>query len=152
MRHSTLELTGRYTRPRAVDIEAAASMLPSLKPEGAKPETVAATGTDGAVSHRRASEAIGTPSENACEKGAEDRRINDDLSHHFPDGEPGSVRMQADTGAMAGSRTNSTKKRSTLEKKGFGARQRTLADTVGITGEATRTPDLRIMRPPLVRC
>src|SRR5262249_42169088 len=29
MRHSTLELTGRYTRPRAVDIEAAASMLPS---------------------------------------------------------------------------------------------------------------------------
>jgi integrase len=31
MRHSTLELTGRYTRPRAVDIEAAASMLPSLK-------------------------------------------------------------------------------------------------------------------------
>jgi integrase len=33
MRHSTLELTGRYTRPRAVDIEAAAGMLPSLKPE-----------------------------------------------------------------------------------------------------------------------
>ena len=32
MRHSKLELTGRYTRPRAVDIEAAASMLPSLKP------------------------------------------------------------------------------------------------------------------------
>ena len=32
MRHSTLELTGRYTRPRAVDIEAAAGMLPSLKP------------------------------------------------------------------------------------------------------------------------
>jgi len=32
MRHSTLELTGRYTRPRLVDIEAASSMLPSLKP------------------------------------------------------------------------------------------------------------------------
>ena len=32
MRHSTLELTGRYTRPRVVDIEAAAGMLPSLKP------------------------------------------------------------------------------------------------------------------------
>ena len=27
-------MTGRYTRPRAVDIDAAASMLPSLKPEG----------------------------------------------------------------------------------------------------------------------
>ena len=32
MRHSTLELTGRYTRPRAVDIEAAAGMLPSFGP------------------------------------------------------------------------------------------------------------------------
>lgn len=46
MRHSTLELTGRYTRPRAVDIEAAASMLPTLKPETDRPEPLAATGTD----------------------------------------------------------------------------------------------------------
>ncbi len=30
MRHSTLELTGRSTRPRAVDIEAAAGMLPRV--------------------------------------------------------------------------------------------------------------------------
>ncbi len=47
MRHSTLELTGRYTRPRAVDIEAAAGMLPSLKPVDAGPEALAATGTGG---------------------------------------------------------------------------------------------------------
>jgi hypothetical protein len=46
MRHSKLEMTGRYTRPRAVDIDAAASMLPSLKPEGDRPEALAATGTD----------------------------------------------------------------------------------------------------------
>ncbi|HKM52726.1 MAG TPA: site-specific integrase, partial [Isosphaeraceae bacterium] len=46
MRHSTLELTGRYTRPRAVDIAAAACMLPSLKPETDRPEAVAMTGTD----------------------------------------------------------------------------------------------------------
>jgi integrase len=46
MRHSTLELTGRYTRPRAVDIETAAGMLPSLKPEEDRPEALAATGTD----------------------------------------------------------------------------------------------------------
>ena len=46
MRHSTLELTGRYTRPRAVDIEAAAGMLPSLRPEADQPEAVAMTGTD----------------------------------------------------------------------------------------------------------
>jgi site-specific recombinase XerD len=47
MRHSFLELTGRYTRPRAVDIDAAASMLPSLKPSSDQPEALAATGTDG---------------------------------------------------------------------------------------------------------
>jgi hypothetical protein len=46
MRHSSLDLTGRYTRPRAVDIEAAASMFPSLKPEAGKPESLALTGTD----------------------------------------------------------------------------------------------------------
>ena len=46
MRHSSLELTGRYTKPRAVDIEAAASLLPSLKPEGDRPAILAATGTD----------------------------------------------------------------------------------------------------------
>jgi len=49
MRHSSLELTGRYTRPRAVDIEAAAGMLPSLKPAGDAPEALAATGTDSAT-------------------------------------------------------------------------------------------------------
>jgi integrase len=37
MRHSTLELTGRYTRPRAADIEAAAARLPSAKPDPAHP-------------------------------------------------------------------------------------------------------------------
>ena len=46
MRHSSLELTGRYTRPRAVDIEAAAGMIPSLRPDGDKPESLAMTGTD----------------------------------------------------------------------------------------------------------
>jgi hypothetical protein len=124
-------------------------MLPSLKPEGSRPESHAATGTDGAVSHRRASEASGIPSENAGETGAEGDRIKDDLSHHFPTTQPGSVRKHADTGAMAGSHVDSSKMRPTLEKKGFGGRQRRLADTVGNTGEATRTPDLRIMRPPL---
>jgi hypothetical protein len=46
MRHSTLELTGRYTRSRVADIEAAASKLPCLKPEGDKPEMAVMTGTD----------------------------------------------------------------------------------------------------------
>ena len=48
MRHSSLELTGRYTRPRAVDIEHASSMLPSLKPESKELEANAMTGTDSA--------------------------------------------------------------------------------------------------------
>jgi hypothetical protein len=47
MRHSSLELTGRYTRPRAMDMEAAAGMLPSLKPESFEAdERVVMTGTD----------------------------------------------------------------------------------------------------------
>ena len=32
MRHSTLELTGRYTRPRMLDVEGAIGALPSLRP------------------------------------------------------------------------------------------------------------------------
>jgi integrase len=55
MRHSKLEMTGRYTRPRVVDIEAAASLLPSLKPEPDRPEALALTGTDpGPISARGA--------------------------------------------------------------------------------------------------
>jgi hypothetical protein len=46
MRHSKLEMTGRYTRPRAVDIEAAASMIPRLKPTQGEADFMAATGTD----------------------------------------------------------------------------------------------------------
>src|SRR5262249_20783966 len=46
MRHSSLELTGRYTRPRAADIEAAAEKLPRLKPAGERPESAVMTVTD----------------------------------------------------------------------------------------------------------
>ncbi len=48
MRHSTLELTGKYTRPRVVDLNAAALAVPSLKPHSDRPNasTLAATGTD----------------------------------------------------------------------------------------------------------
>ena len=46
MRHSTLELTGRYTRPRAVNVEAAAAKLPSSRPEADQSEA------GGRVGHR----------------------------------------------------------------------------------------------------
>lgn len=50
MRHSKLEMTDRYTRPRLVDIERAAERLPVLRPSEAPadpPEAARATGTDG---------------------------------------------------------------------------------------------------------
>jgi integrase len=47
MRHSSLELTNRYTRPRAVDIDAAVDRLPSLKPASPERERLKATGTEG---------------------------------------------------------------------------------------------------------
>jgi hypothetical protein len=52
MRHSKLELTGQYTRPRLVDLNRATESLPSLRPDHSGPEvsTLAATGTDNAVS------------------------------------------------------------------------------------------------------
>src|SRR5262249_53999073 len=47
MRHSSLEMTNRYTRPRVHDIEGAVSALPSLRPRSEGPERAAGTGTDG---------------------------------------------------------------------------------------------------------
>ena len=46
MRHSTLKLMGKYTKPRVADLDAAAEALPSLRPTSG-PEAAAATGTDG---------------------------------------------------------------------------------------------------------
>jgi integrase len=46
MRHSKLEMTGRYTRPRAVDMDAAAAMLPSLQPTPDRSVASVMTGTD----------------------------------------------------------------------------------------------------------
>jgi integrase len=50
MRHSTLELTGRYTRPRVADMEAAAQALPSLRSAPRDREARAATETEGNAS------------------------------------------------------------------------------------------------------
>ena len=83
MRHSTLELTGKYTRPRAVDIEAAASMLPSLKPAGDRPENLAMTGTDGPAGHRQLSDPTGSDPGGS---GAEASHISELFAHHLPTG------------------------------------------------------------------
>ncbi len=49
MRHSKLEMTDRYTRPRLADIEGAAAALPCLAPTKEDPEPLAATGTEGTI-------------------------------------------------------------------------------------------------------
>ncbi len=46
MRHSTTKLTERYIRPRRADIDAAAEMLPSLRPKNPQAEVAVRTGTD----------------------------------------------------------------------------------------------------------
>ncbi len=126
MRHSTLELTGRYTRPRAVDIEAAAGMLPSLKPEGDKPEALAATGTEGR----------GGP-------------INKRFAPSLPLGDENSGRFESVQDVIGDSNDASCMVGSSRENKAPFSPVRSNSATVVNTGEATRTPDLRIMRPPL---
>ena len=68
MRHSTLELTGRYTRPRVVDIEAAAGLLPILKLDADdRSDWKVMTGTDPQpVSRHGATENATEPTANAC--------------------------------------------------------------------------------------
>jgi hypothetical protein len=79
MRHSKLEMTGRYTRPRAVDIEAAAAMLPSLKPDVDHDiERAIMTGTDSSPisildATENASDSARSPGSDACFKREQDR-------------------------------------------------------------------------------
>ena len=149
MRHSTLELTGKYTRPRTVDVDAAAMLLPSLKPQGSRPESLAATGTDGAVAHRLLYGAALAEFGDATEIDVDAQPISDDFAHHLPTAGGGTVRNLSDGGGTGDFSPNSSNVARTLQNKGFGASMRALAGTAVITGEATRTPDLRIMRPPL---
>ncbi len=83
MRHSKLEMTGRYTRPRAVDIEAAASMLPSLKPQGDKPDSLAATGTHGHFGHRQPSDSTTPAALDAGNSSQEGQPISKRFGHHL---------------------------------------------------------------------
>jgi hypothetical protein len=124
MRHSTLELTGRYTRPRTVDIEGAAASLPSLRPDAPTRETAAATGTHG--SH-----------------------IGNRLATHLPLTGDGTGRMLADAGDGTKKKTRDAPRPNPLMGSGFGGPGRELAEPVASSGDGTRTHDLRIMRPPL---
>jgi integrase len=121
MRHSTLELTGRYTRPRAVDIEAAASKLPSLKPDSQSPESIAATGTDGAIHQKTFAPSL------------------------RPDGDT-SVRIHAVLGDLGGVEVEAP---CDVKNVALPMISSSLPPDLISTGDGTRTHDLRIMRPPL---
>ena len=124
MRHSTLELTGRYTRPRVADIEAATSMLPTLKPSADRPESQAATGTDGATDKQTLAPSL----------------------LHFGTAES---RHQSSPVVMTGPEVQASMDRKSLKPGDFVTEGHRESPSVVSTGEATRTPDLRIMRPPL---
>lgn len=86
MRHSTLELTGRYTRPRTVDVERAALSLPSLQPsqtpKGDSTEQ-AATGTDGPAHCCASAPLLASPVDGG-NQGAGGERISEPFAHHLP--------------------------------------------------------------------
>jgi hypothetical protein len=94
-RHSSLELTGPYTRPQAVDIEAAASMLPSLKPTGDRHSRWVMTGTDGPVGHRQLSDPTGPDRPDPENSGPEGASISEDFGHHLATGPAGNGRILA---------------------------------------------------------
>lgn len=124
MRHSTLELTGCYTRPRMLDIEGAASALPSLRPSLPESESAAATGTDG-------------------------QRIDDRLAAHLPHAQDGLGRPLTATGGIDCKSPIATSGLEPLATPGFVPEGRPLAGPVENSWDGTRTHDLRIMRPPL---
>ena len=147
MRHSTLELTGRYTRPRVVDIEAAASMLPSLKPEGDNPEVLAATGTDGRVSHRFIPDGTDGPLKNPGNEGGKGPSISKDLSHYFPTAQAGTMRDLSEAGVISGLNVPTLMKGSTPENKVFDASSRLKTGSVGERRRPDSNRGWRFCRP-----
>ena len=124
MRHSTLELTGRYTRPRALDIEGASSALPSLRPPAPGGEAVAATGTHGG-------------------------HISNRFATYLPPEGRGSVRFRADAGESGHMTAEIGVGHNPLASNEKDAPGSTLGASLVTSGDGTRTHDLRIMRPPL---
>ncbi len=151
MRHSSLELTGRYTRPRAVDIEAAASMLPSLRPAGDGPEALALTGTGGDFAPRHASDstdpAEANPGNTRPEGPSHQGRLAPSL-RHFGDG---LVRAETLPGGMIRREARMLTNAKPLVTKGFDASGRSGTRSDGNDRAGTRTQDQRIKSPLLYR-
>jgi hypothetical protein len=118
MRHSTLELTGRYTRPRVVDLIRAAESLPSLRPGPADSNTsaLARTGTEGAVAHRQPSEATGQLASEPVQVGAEGRPISKGFALPLPYAGPATGRDLSHPDVIKGEDTQGTKQDSRRKK------------------------------------
>jgi len=126
MRHSTLELTGKYTRPRTADVHLAAQSIPSLRPDSGRPHPPISS-----------------------DDGTNVQPIRDRLAHYLPR-----------TGAVSGRDLSGSDVLTKSDAQpGMNAESsvlRRLTHPDGLrrgemknTGVGTRTPDLRIMRPPL---
>ncbi len=149
MRHSTLELTGRYTRPRAVDLEAAASMLPSLKPTGDRPEGLAATGTDGPIGHRHPSDPTDPTGPDPENSGREGSSISKDFGPHLATAGDVSGRDLSASDVMTPSNAPALTNEKTPVSRGLDASSRSESASVGSTPEWIRTTSLRFRRPML---
>ncbi len=126
MRHSTLELTGRYTRPRAIDLENAARSLPTLRPlESAKePAILAATGTD-------------------------DQTIGKVFAHYLPTGGDATGRIESDAVVSTQESGAGTDRHKSRPEADLVASSRVVSDAVGSDRAGTRTQDQRIKSPLL---
>jgi integrase len=124
MRHSTLELTGKYTRPRAVDIEQAAGSLPSLRPGHPRSEANRATGTDG-------------------------RPIGELLAHHLPTGGDGKGRLLSVADGTEALAESDRPSRKSMDDGALVGGSRPGTGGVASSGGGIRTPDTRIMIPLL---
>ena len=141
MRHSTLELTGRYTRPRVVDLNNAAESLPSLRPDSDHPYTsaLAATGTEGGFAHRQPSETDDRPASTPVVDSAERQPINKAFAHYLPTGGDVLSRNLSHPDVMMGSDDPETMKGLTLEKTGDDASCRLDSHPVSSAPRRTRT-------------
>ena len=122
MRHSSLDMTNRYTRPRMHDMEGAAAALPSLRPHPSIPEAAAATGTDG-------------------------QRISERFATHLPLAGDVSGRNVTDADVMPESGHRMTMHCNPLESPALDVSGRVLTVPVGSDRGGARTLDQRINVP-----
>ena len=113
MRHATPGLTDRYTRPRAIDVEAAALSVPSLKPEADKPDAsiLKATGTEGSSGQ--------APTPQEAEECTDVQPISKVFAAHLPHGGRVLTRDHSDSCAMTDSHVDELMKGLEAQNTGF---------------------------------